>query len=105
MGQMGFRQPATRQTWCQWRTKSTPSDALLPSVSKGLAYTDAPLRVFQSPTNLRSVASALRSGPVAPQSTHIAKYRSPLTIRVEPQNGHGFAPNNRVELTGGSLGC
>lgn len=55
------------------------------------------MRVFQSPTNLRTVASPFLSGPVAPQSTHIAKYRSPLTMRFEPQNGHGFASNKVAE--------
>ena len=50
--------------------------------------------VFQSPINFLIVASEFRSGLVAPQSTHIAKYLSPLTILDDPQNGHGLTLAN-----------
>ena len=61
--------------------------------------------MFQSPVNLRTLASAFLSGPVAPQSTHIAKYRSPFTILSEPQKGHGFAFSRRaVEPVAGGDG-
>jgi len=49
------------------------------------------VRVFQSPVNFRCDASPFRSGPVAPQSTQMAKYRSPFSIQSEPQNGQGLA--------------